>query len=135
MTRGRARERRSIAAAVATARRAGLVTSRMPGVTRSARSAARLSRCRRTVGVERGRSGRSTGRLSTLSARGDEKVVTRPADGCLVERRHPVAAALCRGVEQPDRERRTSPLAQPEVELEQRPEPEPVEHHGMARLD
>ena len=59
---------------------------------------------------------------------------TRPGNGGRVEGRHAVAQSDG-GVDQPDREGRSGPLAQPEIEVEQWPQAESLEHDRVTGFD
>ena len=59
---------------------------------------------------------------------------TGPETAADVEGRHPVAEPHGR-VDQLDREGRSRPLAQPKVEVQQRPQAQPLEHDRVTRFD
>ena len=137
----------AIAAAVSRARRDGLVTistSRASGRWR-ARAASRRSppRARRRPAADR--SARNTGDRTRSSRRGGRgRSRSRP---CSARPRRPAArrrpptrrSPSRRGshgrVEQHDRQGRSGSLPQAQVEVEQRPQAEPLEHDRVARFD
>ena len=129
----------------------------MPGAADSRRCACRAPgswRDRRPIDGRRprprrreaGRCGRNSGSLSRPSAHGGRGrcppyqaslrifAAGRTRDRRGLERRHLVADAY-RGFDQVHRQRRTGPLPQPQIEVQQWPAPERLEDHRVTRLD
>ena len=105
------------------------------------------TRCRETARRQgAGRCARSTGVPSSSSTRGGRTrprsrrrsgsggAIDRPGNGGRVEGRHAVAQSHGR-VDQADREGRSGPLAQSEVEVQQWPQAESLEHDRVTGFD
>ena len=130
----------AMAVAVACARRSGLVTMRVPGASVVARSPASRSGDGLARGVERrvaaaaiAAPGPGRRRVAdeddarhVRSAVSSDPRRRRTRDRRRLERRHLVAHPD-RGFDQAHRQRRTGPLPEPQVEVEQRPAPERLE--------